>query len=226
MELYEVYSGKEFKELNPGVKFYKILSEDLKHHGFQYKLGENIDILPFNPTYECTSGGLYFASLDHIFEYLVFGTKIGMIEIPDHALIYIENAKYKADQFTLAKIISVSKFINSSEKMCEIAIRQNGLALKYIKNQSTKLCELAVKQDGHALVFVKDQTIKICKLAVKQNPFVLSFVRDQDEEICKIAVKRNSNAACYVKTRSEEIERICRGGFSSEDSDSSSHEEN
>lgn len=47
-----------FNKLYKETKFYKFLNDDLTHHNFQYKIGLNIDIKPFNPTYLCSNGGL------------------------------------------------------------------------------------------------------------------------------------------------------------------------
>ena len=40
--------------------YFKILVEDLTHHGFTYTTGLNIDIKPFSPIPRC-NGGLFFA---------------------------------------------------------------------------------------------------------------------------------------------------------------------
>jgi hypothetical protein len=72
-------------------KFYKILREDLTHHGFKYQLGLNIDTVPFNPTGECRPGGLYYTDIDHIFRYSKYGSLIA--EVEPVGKIYEENGK-------------------------------------------------------------------------------------------------------------------------------------
>lgn len=206
MELEKVYFGKKFKELNPGVQFYKILSEDMIHHGFQYKLGKNVDILPFNPSGYCEPGGLYFTTFEHVFKYLSFGTKIGIIEIPDHAFVYVEDEQYKTDQFNITRIVSILSFINQSDDMCKIAVKQNGFAIKYIKDQKKKYCETAVKNNGLALEHVKYQTNKICKLAVKQNPLAIRYIRCNSEEPDGVRIRKNTNVICYIRYMIEKFE--------------------
>ncbi len=44
----------------PKLRFFKLTTHNELHHGFQYTTGLNIDSLQFNPTGECSSGGLYF----------------------------------------------------------------------------------------------------------------------------------------------------------------------
>jgi sporulation protein YlmC with PRC-barrel domain len=58
------------------------------------------------------------------------------------------------------------------------AVKQNGMALEFVKDQTENICMEAVKQCGFALKFVKDQTEKICIRAVKQNCSALPFIND------------------------------------------------
>ena len=60
-------------------------------------------------------------------------------------------------------------------------------------------CLEAVKQDGHALRYVKEQTPEICLDAIKQNWGALQYVKEQTPEICLEAVKQNELALRYVK---------------------------
>ena len=50
--------------INPSSLFntrlYKFTNKDEYHHGLPYHDGVNIDIVPFNPSGECSSGGMYF----------------------------------------------------------------------------------------------------------------------------------------------------------------------
>ena len=70
--------------------YYKILNQTMNHHGFQYKEGVNVDIIPFHPSGECQAGGLYFTDWNHIHEYISYGTLLADVSIPDDALVYQE----------------------------------------------------------------------------------------------------------------------------------------
>jgi hypothetical protein len=70
--------------------YYKLLRKDLCHHGFQYKLGLNVDTVPFNPSGSCEAGGLYFTDMAHLHLFDMFGDLIGEIEVPADAQIYKE----------------------------------------------------------------------------------------------------------------------------------------
>ena len=56
------------------------------------------------------------------------------------------------------------------------AVKENGYALRYIKNQTEEICLEAVKEEGYALQYVKNQTEEICLEAVKQNGYALKYV--------------------------------------------------
>jgi hypothetical protein len=58
-------------------------------------------------------------------------------------------------------------------------VKQNGLALIYVKNQTHELCLEAVKQNGYALKYVKDKTTEICLEAIKQDERALQFCSEE-----------------------------------------------
>jgi hypothetical protein len=93
--------------------YVKVLSNDLKHKGFQYKEGLNIDTIPFNPTGTCKPGGLYFTAMENVFNYLHYGSKIADVEIPSNAKVYFENNKWKADKIILRDIRDLPHWHNT-----------------------------------------------------------------------------------------------------------------
>jgi len=46
------------------MNYYKITNKDEVHHEFSFKTGINIDTVPFNPSGDCKTGGIYFARED------------------------------------------------------------------------------------------------------------------------------------------------------------------
>ena len=60
------------------MNYYKIVNPK-GHNGLIYKEGLNTDPLPFNPSGDCKSGGIYFAKED-IFAFLTYGTKVYQVE--------------------------------------------------------------------------------------------------------------------------------------------------
>ena len=66
------------------------------------------------------------------------------------------------------------------------AVKQNGYALKNVKEQDKDICLAAVKQDGFALQYVKEQDKDICLAAVKQSGYALQYVKEYYKEILEL----------------------------------------
>ena len=66
-----------------------------------------------------------------------------------------------------------------TEEICKLAVQQNGLALKYVKEQTNEICKLAVQNCGYSLIYVRKQTEELCTLAVKHNNIALRFVNPE-----------------------------------------------
>lgn len=78
--------------------------------------------------------------------------------------------------------------VNQTEEMCLIAVEQNPINVKYVKDLTKPIYELAIKKNGYVLTMIK-QTEEICLFAVKQDYHNLSICDVQTEEICLIAIK-------------------------------------
>jgi ABC-type Fe3+ transport system substrate-binding protein len=70
---------------------------------------------------------------------------------------------------------NIIEYATESESM--EAVKQNGYALKYVKEQTEAVCLEAVKQNGDALQYVKKQTEAVCLEAVKQDGYALQYVK-------------------------------------------------
>jgi len=85
------------------MNYYKILNDNEKHQGLQYKTGLNVDPIPFNPFGDREPGGIYFAEKD-ILGFIDYGPWIRKVIIPEDAQIY-ENPnlpkEWKADKVIL-----------------------------------------------------------------------------------------------------------------------------
>ena len=93
---------------------------------------------------------------------------------------------------------------NITENSLEL-VRNDSMALQYVKNQTDKICVEAVKNNGWALQFVKNQTDEICIEAIKNDGRVLQYVKNQTDEICVEAVKNNGWALKYVILQTYDI---------------------
>ena len=223
VKIFREYTGIEFNRIYKNVKFYKFLRNNLHHFNFTYQLGLNVDFVPFNPTSECSKGGLYFCeeSNCHLY-YQSYGTKIATVKIPDDARVYVESDKFKADRLIIDEIIdfenvpdefwlnifyksvSALKYIKEqSEDLHISAIKQDGLMLEFVKEEfkTGDLCTLAVEQNSEALKFVPEcfQTNDMCTFAICQDANVFRYVKNQTQELCDLAVKKNCDAFKYVE---------------------------
>ena len=206
-------SGTEFNEQYPNTEFYKVLTTDCKHYDFTYQHGLNIDHIPFNPTRECSLGGLHFTEVDKV-SYWIDRFKsvyIAKVTIPSNASVYVEKDKFKADQFVLDldnKMLIKDFYMWENEEFCKISVSQaDTYNLVFVRNQPDEICKLAVKHDYRALEYVLLQTDEICKIAVSNHGFALEFVKDQTDDICKMAVK-NGYGLEFVKVQTDEICKI------------------
>lgn len=87
------------------MKYYKITNREEIHLGMRYKIGLNVDILPFNPSGDCQNGGIYFSRED-ILAFINKGYWIREVRLPEDEPIY-ENPgfpkKWKAHRVILGK---------------------------------------------------------------------------------------------------------------------------
>jgi len=88
------------------MKYYKILNEEEKHHGLQYKTGLNVDPISFNPKGSCETGGMYYAQKD-VLVFLDYGPWIReVILCPDSNIYKDPNhnpERWKTDKFVLGE---------------------------------------------------------------------------------------------------------------------------
>lgn len=108
-----VQTGEEFKALFGKDKlFVKRMNVDMKHNGFQYQIGLNTDTVPFNPNGHCDGGGLYFTTIDHIYNWSGYNGPVRLVEIPDDAKVYcqLNDTKWKADKIIIGEVLT-DKFI-------------------------------------------------------------------------------------------------------------------
>ena len=105
--------------------------------------------------------------------------------------------------------------------ICLAAVRQNGLALKYVKNRTPELELEAGKQNNgdEKLCFANENidtnnlplyrwdeiTSESALEKVKQNGLALQFVDNQTPELCLEAVRQNGLALKYVNKEIPEI---------------------
>ena len=210
MEIHTVLTGAEFNALHADKKFYKVLNDSRCHYDFTYTAGLNVDTQPFNPSSTCSKGGLYFCEEEHLHLYLCsYGSICATVSIPEDALVYKEDTKYKANKLILHNIQPITELplwldANVTKKI----VQQNGNAIKYVKEPTEELSRLAVQQNGYAICYVKEPSEELQRLAVQKNGCVIQYIKEPSEEVRRLAVQQNGCVIKYIKEPSEELQRL------------------
>lgn len=80
-----------------------------------------------------------------------------------------------------------------TERICLAAVRQNGLALQFVKHKTLKICEAAVEQNGWALRYVPQQTYDLVRRAYMQNPGISELVDPRFRNLLEYAVSNTGS---------------------------------
>jgi len=98
-------------------KLIRFLNKDMKHNEFTYKLGENIDILPFDQPYDEYSEGLHFIEQKYVFEYIgdydFYYDFIATVIVDDDEQICVGYNQCKAHKITITKIEPTRTYLNN-----------------------------------------------------------------------------------------------------------------
>ncbi|MEF9991968.1 MAG: DUF4116 domain-containing protein [Romboutsia sp.] len=144
----------------------------------------------------------------------IYPTKEGLIddrlELPQVSLPYPS----KEPSSTYIDLVSRDGLLlehikNQTLEICTIAVKQNGLSIKYVnpiyKNKMIEI--LAVKQNGLALEYIEkeNQTDIICLEAVRQNGLAIRYVQNQKNEVIKVALNENWLSFHYILNKNREV---------------------
>ena len=198
----------------PAKTYIKFLRSDHTHHGLTYKVGLNIDPLPFVGSGACQAGGIYFTEFNWMGKWTHYGTRFAIVKIPDDARVYKEpcGTKLKADKIEIVDIVDMegnphwmqTLLDNDPVKILEV-VTSCGKALKYVTDQTLEICLAAVTNYGFSLMYVKEQTPELCLAAVTSHGWALDFVKDQTPELCLAAVISDGLALENVINQTPEI---------------------
>ncbi len=109
--------------INP--KYIKFIGADRKNFGFEFCVGRNVDVLPFNSKVDCGAGGLYFCTPEQASRWISSNdyALIAEVEIPDGAeVVHMpDHNKSKANVIDITSITPIEdhplwqnpKFANS-----------------------------------------------------------------------------------------------------------------
>ena len=189
------------------MKYYKILSSDLTHHGFKYQEGLNIDTNPFDETPDC-GGGLFFSNAENILSFVGYGNLIAEVEVPDGTKIVQVEDKYKAHAIVLKNIKpiwTVDTFKYFIEESINIHA-DNDYALIYAaKNEYLEVVRYLIENgaDIHAdndwalICAAQNGHLEVVKYLIDKgakNDYVLqSAAQDGHLEVVRYLVNKGAN---------------------------------
>lgn len=233
--------GCNLPEELQNVECFKFLPENLVCKGFQYKLGLNIDHVPFTTCGSCIPGGLYFTTLEFRYRFMSYGPKMGKVTFPPGTRFYKdpEGDKWKADRFILSNMVIWSDVLPEAEQLK--GLLSNSDIFKYIKQPTLemksymvsegssrhrleKYLELLQSEEGHlALVkynpllsMISQPSDKVIELSIKHWPQTISSVQDPKEKWQLMAVKQVPLNIQYIKnpTLAVQQEAVSKGPYS------------
>lgn len=170
-----ILKGKDLR----GITLCKITNIEENHNGFQFVTGKNTDVLPFNPSGSCTSGGIYFCEeklIGNYFNYRdIIGHYIRLVTLDADEDVYVDNFKFKAKTVHLGerrKIVDyIADIINNPDSndnlfseyritRCDI----NRMMMRYPETlrqipdslKTEEMCYIAVNFSSELFKFVPD----------------------------------------------------------------------
>jgi len=125
---------------------------------------------------------------------------------------------YKGDAATTAElaIVAVSKYgsclnhprIVQTPKLCMLAVEQDPMVIRFVKEQTLELCVMAIRSNPRALKFVRQQTRELCELAVSIDGMAIGCVRKQSRDLCLRAIKQHWNSILLIKNADVSLWRV------------------
>jgi hypothetical protein len=116
-------------------KYVKLLRNDLTHFWFTYKMGLNVDVLPFDPHVDCKPGGLYFCEPSDVKYHLGGGfTYIADVTIPSNARIVEGAHKCKADRIVLSNMRCLECYLHGCDVLHDHRLPHKWTYCSYIRS--------------------------------------------------------------------------------------------
>ena len=199
--------------------YYKVMSNTLRHRGFQYSF-DDLNILKgvFDPNPLNLSNGLYFCDLNDVYRWFHLHPQgiVCEITLPEEAIVYKQDRKYKTDRMYIKNPMDFEDFV-VKHKLSKSVLKNN--KLKYFSNHDKVIVDainknisiiyldksepnyesyimLALEKRGINLQHIKNPSHDMIMSAVKQNGKSIKYVKPNDltYDMIMCAVKQNGNA--------------------------------
>jgi len=105
-------------------------------------------------------------------------------------------------------IIQHKDFINKYYELDKKILDIDGLLINYIDTLTDELCEIAIKNNINAYKYIKNKTYELNRKLLNINGLLLQFIYSQDDKLCIIALKQNILSYQYVKNKNTRIKLL------------------
>jgi len=116
--------------------------------------------------------------------------------------------EYQIEQLLAQKGNYIQFINNPTKKQCLIAVKQNGYAIRHIKNQFSELIDLAISQQASAIQFAIDPSPDQIERAFEKDPNVIAYINNPTYEQKLNAVSRKGGTIQYIDDPSDELLEI------------------
>lgn len=98
-------------------------------------------------------------------------------------------------------------------ELVNIAVKQNGLALKYIDREfhTDEIINYAIDNNQKAILYI-DQTEELCYNFIEKYPNIIEYIKNPTREMYRLAIKKNPQTIRFNKFRygfEEEDKELC-----------------
>ena len=168
---------------------------------------ENKEIHEIKGELEVCFNGFHFCKkLEDVFDYYKFDkNNVAIHEIEALGEVLKDGNKSVTNKLKIGRKLS-NKEVFDNEKVQLEAVKQNGSAIKYIKNPSEKVQLEAVKENGWAIEFIENPSEEVKLAAVKQRGFSIYYIKNPSEKIQLEAVKQRGWSIKYIENPSEKVQ--------------------
>lgn len=203
---------------------YKILNHNLKHLGFQYQIGLNVDTRPFEHPY-----GLHYSNLIDVWRFVDYGCYIAVVEPAENAKIRNRGSGvFATDRLIIKSYMPITEFINANQNpntivtidsiFMDIAIIFDIFRpdlFEILKNPSLELQKLYTRRcytDEIIRIFKKSNDIHDQELqlaAIEAHPQLIAYI-NPSEEIQIKAVNMDPDLIMFIKNPCSKVLEFTR----------------
>ena len=189
---------------NPNLRLYRLTNINELHNGLQYHDGIVEDPLSFQPTGNCSAGGMYFFDETqlHLYnKYVENAYWIREVQLLPDSRVYAETDKYKTDKFVL-----------KPRKLFDFNDLLNYVNLQYLsKKQLHEVMIIAANKDS--MPVIKGLLIYGIDIHANNDQALRCAARYGNSSVVELLLETGS--ACFNANRNEALRFASKNGHSS-----------